>query len=278
MFNDLLQLPLYTAPTATSNTKVTYTHHGSGDLLVLVHGSLCDVRYWRWQLNRLHTSCQVVALSLPGYWPDDLYSAPNAYNFEAHVAAVAEVVDLLRQPHQKLYVLGHSRGAQIAANYAWQNNAHIDGLILADAAFTVGQTSPPLPIIQEASSLLMTGEDDKGLGLFIDAVSGSNTWGQMVGWFKTMVQDNATTLIPQSQEILPTVTQKQIQRLRNTPVLLMNGAQSPERYQNSTQTLLNLLPQAEHTLIEKASHGMNLANPKAFNRAVVEFINQTYVL
>lgn len=67
MFNDLLQLPLYTAPTKHGDAKTTYTHSGSGDLLILVHGSLCDLRYWRWQLNRLHKNCQVVALSLPGF-------------------------------------------------------------------------------------------------------------------------------------------------------------------------------------------------------------------
>lgn len=278
MLNDLLQLPLYTTPATSSDMELTYTHRGRGDLLVLVHGSLCDLRYWRWQLNRLHTDCQVAALSLPGYWPDDLYSVPFAFDFEAHVAAIDDVIQALRQPHQKLYVLGHSRGAQIAANYAWKNTANTDGLILADAAFTINQTTPPLAIIEEASTLLMAGEDDKGLGLFIDTVSGTSTWDQMVGWFKTMVQDNASTLIPQSQETLPAVTENQIQQLTNIPVLLMNGANSPERYQSSTQGLLKALPQAQHVIIDKASHGMNLANPKAFNHAVSTFINQKHGL
>lgn len=274
MFNDLLQLPLHTAPATHGDIDITYTHAGSGDLLILIHGSLCDLRYWRWQLNRLQVNCQVVALSLPGYWPNDLYSAPNTFDFDLHLAAVTDVVHALRQPHQKLYVLGHSRGAQIAANYAWENTEKTDGLILADPAFSVGQPALALSILQEAAERLMQGEDDKGLGLFIDAVSGSNTWSQMVGWFKTMVQDNASTLIPQSQETLPTVTENQIRQLSRTPLLLMNGANSPERYQNGTQRLLNLLPQAQHVAIEKASHGMNLANPKAFNQAVRTFMNQ----
>ena len=278
MFSDLLQLPLYTTPATNSDIDIRYTHQGNGDLLVLVHGSLCDLRYWRWQLKLLHTNCHVVALSLPGYWPDDLYSAPKAFDFHSHVAAVTDVVATLRQPQQKLYVLGHSRGAQIAANYAWQNKEYIDGLILADAAFTIGQATPPLAIIQEASELLMKGEDDKGLGLFIDAVSGGNTWDQMVGWFKTMVQDNATTLIAQSQETLPVVSQAQIQQLSSIPLLLLNGAKSPGRYQSSSQGLLKLLPQAQQVIIDRASHGMNLANPKAFNRAIVDFLNQKYAL
>lgn len=191
---------------------------------------------------------------------------------------MADVVRAMRQPHQDLYVLGHSRGAQVAANYVWENKEETNGLILVDPAFNIDRATSPISITQEASDLLIQGEDEKGLSLFIDAVSGSNTWDQMVGWFKTMVQDNATTLIPQSQETLPIVRKNHIQQLTNTPVLLMNGANSPERYQSSTQRLLGLLPQAKHVLINKASHGMNLANPKAFNRAIVEFLNQKHVL
>lgn len=280
MFDELIQLPLHTAPAHNGCIDVHYAAAGSGDLLLLIHGSLCDLRYWRWQLKKLPAHVQVAALSLPDYWPHHASLNPYATNFDfdLHVAAVADVVQTLHLPQQKLYVLGHSRGAQVATHYAWQHTEKVTGLILADAAFNIDEATPALPVLQEAALRLMQGDDEAGLGLFIDAVSGAHTWQKMVGWFKTMVQDNAHTLIAQSQEALPSVSTAQIQQLAQTPTLLINGAHSPERYQRSTQGLLHALPHAQHVVINKAAHGMNLANPKAFDRAILDFINQSCAL
>lgn len=275
MFSERLQQPIYKVPAQNSAADITYTQNGEGDLVVLVHGSLCDLRYWRWQLKMLSSSCQVVSLSLPGCWPNDSNLSAYEFSFDLHVAALTELIDALRQPHQKIYVLGHSRGAQVAINYICQSTTKpIDGLILADPAFIIGQAHSPLPVIKDAAEQLLKGNDEQGLAMFIDAVSGPNTWRQMVGWFKTMVQDNAYTLIEQSRETLPTVTQADLKHVTHTPTLLINGANSPERYQNSTQMLLQHLSHTYHTVIAQASHGMNLAKPKAFNQALLDFIKR----
>lgn len=271
MFNELLQLPHYQTAAKHSNNDIFYTHSGQGDLLVLIHGSLCDLRYWRWQLNKLSSNCQVVALSLPGCWPNPSSTTPYEFNFDNHVMAVRDVINTLRQSDQKVYVLGHSRGAQIAAHYACQHG-QISGLILADPAFRVDQHSDVLPMMDTVIDLLAKNQDEEGLALFIDAVNGKNTWRQMVGWFRTMVEDNAHTLIPQGREILPLMSKNQLQALSDMPILLLNGANSSERYKSSVKTLLDHLPKAQHLTIANAAHGMNLANPKAFNRAVLDFI------
>lgn len=271
MFNELLQLPYYKTAAKNSNNDIYYTHSGQGDLLVLIHGSLCDLRYWRWQLNKLSTHCQVVALSLPGCWPNPPNTSPYEFNFDNHVMAVRDVINKLRQLNHRVYLLGHSRGAQIAAQYACEYN-HISGLILADPAFKVDQSSEALPTIGAVVDLLAQNQDEEALALFIDAVNGKNTWRQMVGWFRTMVEDNAHTLIPQGCEVLPLMSSAQLQTLYDVPVLLVNGANSSERYKSSVQTLLKHLPKAQHINIANAAHGMNLANPKAFNRAVLDFI------
>lgn len=248
-----------------------YAQQGQGDLLILVHGSLCDLRYWRWQINKLHTACQVVSLSLPGYWPTTPSASAYEFSLENHIAAIADTIKELRQPNQKVYLLGHSRGAYIATQYACLHKG-IDGLILADPAFKVDQPIQSLAVLNEAANLIASGQDDAGLALFIDAVSGKNTWRQMAGWFKTMVEDNAHTLIAQSREELMMITNAQVQSLATLPLGLISGALSPQRYKNSIQDLVERLPHASHTVIGYASHGMNLANPKAFNQAVLDFI------
>ncbi|GAA5083470.1 MAG: alpha/beta hydrolase [Alcaligenaceae bacterium] len=274
MFDPLLQLPIQSATPRLSRSAIPFVTQGAGDLLILIHGSLCDLRYWRWQVQKLYSSCQVVSLSLPGYWPHDPSTAAYDFTLQNHVDAVADVVSQLRQPKQNLYVLGHSRGAQVALQYALQHH-ELTGLILADPAFIIDAPTPALPALAQAAELLTQGQDEIALNQFIDAVSGANTWRQMVGWFKTMVEDNAHTLIAQSREALPVISAAQIDLLYDLPVLLISGELSPTRYQKSTAALVKRLAQAQHVVIDKASHGMNLANPKAFNRALLRFMQLT---
>lgn len=268
----LLQRPLHYLTTSSGMTDIAYVEQGSGDLVVFIHGSLCDLRYWRWQINKLPASTKNVALSLPGYWPYNPSTTAYTFNIEQQLAAVDDLITALRHPSRKVYLVGHSRGAHIAMRYACQHVHRIDGLCLADPAFMVGHDTPPLPVLQQAAHLISSGDDDAALALFIDAVSGANTWRQLTGWFKQLVQENAHTLIAQSREQLPVITNQDLRALANLPVLLISGALSPKRYQQSAELILQALPQAQHCIIKNASHGMNLANPKAFNQAIETFI------
>lgn len=272
MFNELIQQPIHSTLPIHSQSATFYAEQGTGDLLILVHGSLCDLRYWRWQISKLHAAAHVVTISLPGYWPNNPSSTAYEFDLQNQIAAIADVIQQKRQSGQKVYVLGHSRGAFVAAQYVL-TYGNIDGLVLADPAFPIDSPPPALPVLAQAASLMAEGQDESGLRLFINAVSGENTWQQMVGWFKTMVEDNAHTLIAQSRENLPAISTVQLEQLRELPLLLISGALSPTRYQQSVARLLTLLPHANHAIINNASHGMNLANPKAFNRAVLEFIH-----
>lgn len=272
MINELLQLPVKLAPAVHSQHEVPYVEQGQGDLLLLVHGSLCDLRYWRWQLSKLASSFHVVSLSLPGYWPTEpLYMAYD-FNVDNHCAALADVILACQKPQQKVHILGHSRGAHIVAEYVTQYPNSLHSIILADPAFTLHQATRPLAILDQAASLIASGSEAEGLSLFIDAVSGPSTWSRMVGWFKQMVQDNGHTLIAQSRESLPIIGTKHLETLRLFPTLLVGGALSPARYQDSMQQLHHSLANSQQIKIPKASHGMNLANPKAFNQAILNFV------
>src|SRR3546814_19465283 len=97
---------------------------------------------------------------------------------------------------------------------------------------------------------------------------------QMVGWFKTMVKDNAYTLLSQLHEAHLSVDLDRASGLR-CPVQLVGGANSPARYARRLDVLAKIFPHAGRITLPLASHGMNLANPKAFNQAVARFLEST---
>ena len=62
---------------------------GAGEPLLLVHGSLCDCRFWRPQMQSLGQSRRVLAVSLRRYWPEAWDGSGGGFGF-CLICAVGE--------------------------------------------------------------------------------------------------------------------------------------------------------------------------------------------
>ncbi|WP_298012775.1 alpha/beta hydrolase [uncultured Castellaniella sp.] len=252
--------------------ELHYTQAGDGgDAILLIHGSLCDYRYWRWQVPALAERHRVLAPSLRGCWPDPQPHPQAAYRVDAHARDLARLIrslDLGRGVH----VVGHSRGAQVALALAVQAPALCRSLTLADPGFRFDDEPETTPFYAHAVEQLRAGDVDGALEGFIDTVNGADTWRKMVGWFKDMTRDNAMTLLSQILEANTPVRLLDAAAL-NGPLLLLGGANSPAKYGVRQDRLQQLHPHARRARIALAAHGMNLANPRAFNRSVLEFVD-----
>ncbi|MGB6103798.1 MAG: alpha/beta hydrolase [Pusillimonas sp.] len=265
-----LALPRYTWFHQTP--PLHYTQAGQGEILLLIHGSLCDYRYWRWQIPALSQSHTVVAPSLRGFWPEAFTTEDNSFSIARHTHDLQAFIRAI-SPDRPVHILGHSRGAQVALELACQAPELTRSLTLADPGFRIDAEAETASFHTEAVALLKRGEVDTALADFVDSVNGPGTWRQMVGWFKTMVKDNAYTLLSQVREINLAVNLDRAASLQ-CPVLLIGGANSPARYRSRLDILEQAFAQASRITIPLASHGMNLANPKAFNQAVSHFLAQ----
>ncbi|MYN14875.1 alpha/beta fold hydrolase [Pusillimonas sp. TS35] len=251
---------------------VHYAETGQGIPLVLVHGSLCDYRYWRWQFPALGQRWHVVAPSLRGYWPQALPQPDPLFSIAQHADDLAAFIRAAFGG-QPVHLLGHSRGAQVAFETALRAPGSIRSLMLADPGFRLEGEPEKRLIHGEMADLMAAGDADAALAGFVDNVNGPGTWRQMTGWFKDMVHDNSATLLSQARESHPAVSTGQMRSLR-CPLLLIGGANSAPRYQSRLDALQAAVPAARRVTIRMAAHGMNLANPRAFNAAVGEFMEQ----
>ncbi|MGB3289012.1 MAG: alpha/beta hydrolase [Burkholderiaceae bacterium] len=247
-----------------------YIEAGDGEALLLIHGSLCDYRYWRWQFPALSAQYRLVAPSLRGYWPAAFTTEDASFSIARHVRDLAAFIEHIGGG-RPIHILGHSRGAQVALELACSNPGLARSLILADPGFELGGELPAPSFHGEVLRQLQGGDIEGALASFVDAVNGPGTWKQMVSWFKTMVKDNAYTLLSQLHEARQPVDMNRVSALQ-CPVLLVGGANSPPRYGSRLDALEKTLGHASRITIPLASHGMNLANPKAFNQAVAGFL------
>lgn len=264
-----------------AGTRVHYIEAGKGDPLILIHGSLCDYRYWRWQITELAQHFRVVAPSLPGCWPEPLdaleVQAPtqtphsSRYGMARHVDAV---VGLCRHlvGEGPAHMLGHSRGAQVALEAALAMPERRGGLILADPGFPFSGEAATTPVHMEIAGRLGTAPLDTVIGEFVDSVNGAGTWRRTVSWFKEMVRANAWTLVPQVHDIHRTINAADLDEQLNRAVLLVGGELSPPRYGSRIDVLQTSLSNAQRITVPRAAHGMNLANAPYFNDAVLRFL------
>lgn len=261
----------------SSGTPVAYIEAGSGSPIVLVHGSLCDYRYWQPQFAPLAQQHHTIAISLSHYYPAQYAASGQEFSWWKHVEELAEFIEHLDLG--PVHLLGHSRGGCIAFHMAVRNPELVQSLILADPGgpLQTGATPPKaaLPesvtqLRERAANLIAGGSVDSGLELFVDSVSQAGFWNKSTEAFKTMARDNADTLILQFADPLPAYSQADAQTIQ-CPTLLIDGEKSPRMYQKNAEALVSWIANAERATVRAASHGMNVANPGAFNRFVLDF-------
>ncbi len=254
-----------------------WVERGSGPLVLFVHGSLSDYRYWQPQIDGLSARYRCVAVSLTHYWPLAALPRTVPFGWSLHADELAEFVEKLG--YGPAHVVGHSRGGSVAFQFALRHGEHLHTLTLADPggpAQMPEQSCLELPDTVNAlrarvAKLMAEGEIEAGLELFVDSVSRVGSWAKSTKAFRTMALDNADTLVRQFADPLPDYTSDAAKRVR-CPTLLIDGEKSPDLFRRNVATLVNWVPDARHQTIRGASHGMNLAHPRAFNQHIDEFI------
>lgn len=255
--------------------RVAYVEAGTGEPMLLLHGSLADYRYWSPQLKELPLRRRVLAPSLPGYWPHVVSSqAGDGFSVEQHAVSVAAFIDqVVAQP---VHLVGHSRGANVALAVTRLRPSLVRSLVLADPGGTLGlrpneiRAHQPDRARTDAAELIRRGEIDAGLQKFIDTVSGQGMWSRLNSRRKQMARDNALTLVAQVQEPPPVLTHQSLGAVER-PTLLLGGEYSPQPYREILQTLSEWITHASLRIIANASHAMNAENPAHFNAALSDF-------
>jgi pimeloyl-ACP methyl ester carboxylesterase len=250
---------------------------GEGELVVFIHGSLCDFRYWKPQLGPLSRMYRCVALSLSHYWPTELHRLDGRpFGWDPHVDEVAAFIERLgRGP---AHVVGHSRGGCVAFHLALRYPELVKSLVLADPGGGVARgeatplarrASPPTmnALRGKAAALISDGQFEAGLELFVDSVSRPGFWARSPKEFRAMATDNAKTLVLQFQDPLPDYDAASAGRVR-CPTVLVDGSTSPKMFRDAVGALERWIDGARRVTIEGASHGMNVTHAGAFNRVV----------
>lgn len=160
---------------------IAYVERGIGPPVLLVHGSLNDLRYWAAQLEPLAAAGRrAIAVSLRHYWPERWDGAGDGFTIDQHVADLAALAAML-DGGRPVDVVGHSRGAHIAFRLAQRHPDAVHRLVLAEPSGVLDASllppgTPPASyadFISEAVELVRRGDVEEGLRSFVGYTGGA---------------------------------------------------------------------------------------------------------
>lgn len=105
-----------TFATAADGLRLHYRRSGTGECVVLVGGTSCNLESWEPQWQPLTAAFDTIAMDTRGAGESDQPTASDAYSVEAMAADVVAVLD--HAGVDRAHVVGHSLGGAIALRAA----------------------------------------------------------------------------------------------------------------------------------------------------------------
>jgi pimeloyl-ACP methyl ester carboxylesterase len=283
-----------TSSATVNGTALAYCESGRGDPLILVHGSVSDLRTWSGQFEVFSASYRTIAYSRR-------YARPNAPipegaddPLQVHVDDLASlIVECKAAP---AHVIGHSLGGFVAILLAIQRPELVRSLTLVEPpVVTLFVDMPPKPAqllglflrrpktaaailrlgataMLPAEKAFRRGDDKAAIRAFGRGVLGKEYFERLSQARYEQVWDNRA---PDKAQILgvgyPRLSDREIAGV-DVPVLLICGRESPVVFKCLSDHLLETLHNSRKIVIEGASHIVHEDAPEAFNNAVLGFL------
>jgi non-heme chloroperoxidase len=258
---------------------LAYVEEGRGEPVVLIHGFLFDYRVWCAQVPDLSKHYRVIAYSKRYRWPNTLTGDGSDVSKSVDEADLVALIRRLKLG--RVHLVGHSAGAGVALQFAYDHPELVRTLVLGEPgpqAVAVNTAEAKLPftpeLIGEIRRSYERGDNEGALRLVAEAVTGEKGARERItpcAW--SIALDNIWELkdlwTPRLQETPLTCAQARRIKL---PILLLGGDRSPRILQLVLDGLEKCLPTSERAVLPESSHGLEVENPAGFNKIVLEFL------
>jgi pimeloyl-ACP methyl ester carboxylesterase len=265
--------------TVDRGVRLYYEEVGAGRPIVFVHEFAGDARSWRPQVQCFARRYRTVAFNARGYPPSDVPDDPAAYSQDIAVEDIRGVLDHLRI--DRAHVVGLSMGGFAALHFGLRHPDRALSLVVAGAGY--GSVKADTEKFRKDAELTARRIEDDGMEKAAEFYAKGPTRVQFidkdpVGWREFHAQlasgsarGHALTLRG-IQMTRPSVFDlgDRMEKLE-VPTLIMTGDED-EPCLEPNVFMKRTIPTAGLVVIPKSGHTINLEEPEAFNRALLDFL------
>jgi pimeloyl-ACP methyl ester carboxylesterase len=249
---------------------------GTGDPIVLVHGSWIDHHNWDAVVPLLARSFRVLTYDRRGHSQSERPASP--YSIRADVADLAALIEVLRLG--PAHIVGNSSGGSVVLRLAGERPDLFRSLIvnepalldlLADAPGGGESLSCIRLRMKAVMDLIAAGEHEGAAQQFVETIEPGG-WAEVPPEVKEAVIFNAPMFLEQMRDL--DFLSMNLARLRGfgQPALLTLGEHGPPFFPPIVDKVATALPQAERHVFTGAGHEPEQTHPDDFVAAVVDFI------
>jgi pimeloyl-ACP methyl ester carboxylesterase len=257
---------------APDGTLIAFSRSGSGEPLVLVHGTGGDRNRWRPILPQLESRFTVHAIDRRGRGDS---GDTQPYAFEREFEDVAAVVDSIATPGAPVNLLGHSHGAICALEGALRAKTNLRRLVLYEPPMTMGTSIYPPQVLDRLRELTNANDREGILRTFFSEVvrmpphelqrmQTLPSWPARIAAAHTLVRE-----LEVNDSYRP--DDARLRRLQ-VPTLLLLGGDSPAFFRRAIETLAATLPNNRVVVLPGQQHIAIDTAPELFLREVVSFL------
>ncbi len=266
-----------------NGTDLAYIDIGKGEPVVLIHGSSADYRTWLGELLPLSANHRVIAYSRRYHYPNKGGGDGRDYSLALHER---DFVGLMIALHiGKVHLIGHSYGANLAAQIAVDQPAMVRSLVLVEPMFPALMTGTSKDsqfvsewrIVRErAKQSLMSDFTELGFQVVAEWVFGADEFQSIPKTVRQQLAENGPALKFHMLSTVPSAPFgcPEIQKIK-CPTLYLDGARSPWHAHAMADAFVQCRPATQRLTLKNVSHGMVWDDPKGFSKAVIEFLGRS---
>jgi pimeloyl-ACP methyl ester carboxylesterase len=267
-------------PTArVDGVSLFYQEVGAGLPLVFVHEFAGDYQSWDLQVGFFARRYRTIAFNARGYPPSDVPKDPAAYSQERAADDIRGLLDALGI--ERAHVCGLSMGGYATLHFGLRHPARALSLVVAGAGYgsvvaerarfhqdseatirrfeTEGMGPVADTYARGPSRVQLMDKDPKGWQLFYDKLAAGSAEGH------ALTMRGVQMKRPSIFELEDRLVQLKV------PTLIMTGDEDEPCLEPGI-FMKRKIPTSGLVVLPKSGHTINLEEPEAFNRAVLDFL------
>ena len=256
-----------------------YEEIGQGVPMIFVHEFAGETASWAPQVQFFARRYRTIAYNARGYPPSDVPEDPAAYSQTQAAEDIRGMLDALKI--DKAHVVGLSMGGYATLHFGLTHPARALSLVVAGAGY--GSKPDEREAFRRDSATIVERFEREGMAKVADTYASGPTRVQFsdkdpLGWAEfhrlltnQSAKGHALTMRgvqmtrPSIYELTDRMTKLEV------PTLIMTGDEDEPCLEPSLH-MKRTIPTSGLVILPKSGHTINLEEPEAFNRAVLDFV------